>query len=253
MLINLASVRGAGQWMLDFLLPPICPVTREIVEENGLLHADAWQSLTQLTPPFCPQCGEPVGFIDAVETGNATLCADCLANPPAFQAARAALVYNDASRRLLLAFKHGDQQHLRKVFAPLLQRAGLEILAQDAVLVPVPLHRWRLWARRYNQSALLSLSLGELTGHAVMLDGLRRIRATKPQGHNDRKMRVKNVHGAFIVPTDAQSLIKDKIVILVDDVMTTGATLHECARALLDGGAAEVRCLAVARAVRHIS
>lgn len=254
---GLALTKRWGGKCLNFFLPPICPVTHEPVEADGLLHASAWQQLVQLTPPFCPCCGEPVAVVDTdiatfISSGEGMVCADCLQNPPAFDAARGALIYNEASRKLVLAFKNGDQQHLRRIFAPLILRAAPELLTPGALLVPVPLHWLRLLARRFNQSGLLAASLSQLTGLAYAPDILVRTRHTTPQGQKKKAERGSNVRAAFKVNPKWQARIAGQVVVLVDDVMTTGATLNECALVLKAAGAAQVRCVAVARAVKDM-
>ena len=182
--------------------------------------------------------------------GAEVLCAACLESPPLFRQARAALIYDDASKALILRFKHGDQLQAVRVLTPWLAEAGAELIAQADVFVPVPLHRWRLLKRRYNQSALLAARLARQSGKAAAVDALVRVRATPPQGHLKRAERAANVRGAFRV-RDARA-IAGKRVLLVDDVMTTGATLNACAGALLDAGALSVDVLCVARVVRDI-
>ncbi len=241
-------VRHALKSAVNLLLPPMCPVTREVVDDVGLLHASAWQMLRPITAPYCHCCGIPMAY--AVENTD-MICASCLTDLPAYDMARAALVYDDVSRKMLLGFKHGDQQHLRKPLAQQLARliAALGEAAQGSVLVPVPLHRFRLWARRYNQAALLATSLADLTGLDVCVDALIRTRATESQGHKRRADRRKNVAGAFLVNPERQGDIRGRTVMIVDDVMTTGSTFESCAKALIDAGAAKIICLSVARVV----
>ncbi len=237
--------------LVDLLLPPVCPVTRQVVDDTGLLHASAWQMLRPITAPYCQCCGVPMAY--AAPVGEDMRCASCLADPPEYDMARAALAYDDVSRKMLLAFKHGDQQHLRKPLAQQLARLipSLGVGTQDAVLVPVPLHRFRLWSRRYNQAALLATSLASITGHAVCVDALIRTRSTESQGHKRRVERRKNVAGAFAVHPKRQAAIAGRSVILVDDVMTTGSTFEACAKALRAAGAIHVACLSVARVVNE--
>lgn len=242
-------LKTVAKGLVDLLLPPICPVTRQVVEDVGLLHATAWQMLRPITTPYCACCGIPMTY--ATPSEGEMQCAACLADPPDYDTARAALAYDDISRKMLLAFKHGDQQHLRKPLAQQLARLlpSLGPDAADAVLVPVPLHRFRLWARRYNQAALLATSLADHTGHAMCVDALLRTRSTESQGHKRRADRRKNVAGAFIVNPKRRAAIAGRTVILVDDVMTTGSTFESCAKALKAGGAGRVLCLSVARVV----
>ncbi|MES2729780.1 MAG: ComF family protein [Pseudomonadota bacterium] len=248
----LKPLKHAAKGIIDLLLPPICPVTRQVVDDSGLLHADVWQLLRPITAPFCQHCGAPMTYTPQTnQDSGAMVCAVCLADPPDYTIARSALIYDDASRKMILAFKHGDQQHLRRPFAQQLFRlmAGLGTDTDSAIIIPVPLHRFRLWSRRYNQAALLATSLARLTRYTVCLDALVRTRATESQGHKKREARRKNVAGAFAVHPKRIAQIKGRIVIVVDDVMTTGSTFESCAKALKAGGAEAVICLSVARVV----
>lgn len=240
---------------LDWLLPPLCPLTGEPVEHQGMISAKAWTLLRFVSAPFCPVCGVPQSFTYEnqyiSEQGVAPSCASCLTNPPPFAKARAALVYDDASRKLILSFKHADQTYAVKTFTPWLVRAGADFWPDRPLLVPVPLHRWRLLRRRYNQSALLSHALARQLDLTCMADGLLRVRATPTQGHLKAKERAQNVRKAFMLnPRHAQRL-RGSHVVLVDDVFTTGATVKECAEALLRAGVQRVDILTLARVVRE--
>ena len=160
------------------------------------------------------------------------------------------MVYDEGSRAALLGFKHRDQTHAAMPFARWMVRAGAEILADADLLVPVPLHRWRLFRRRYNQAGMLALAIGRLTGIAVAADALARIRATPSQGGLDRSARAHNVRGAFVVRPTRSARIRGRRTVVIDDVMTTGATVQECARVLRRGGAESVDVLTLARVVR---
>ena len=188
-------------------------------------------------------CGAPF----EAPVGDGMLCASCVAEPPVFAAARAAMLYNDASKRLVLGFKHSDRTHPAGALASWMHRAGHDFWAETNYLVPVPLHRWRLFKRRYNQSALLAQHLGIIAQKPVLVDALLRLRPTPTQGHMNRKERQANVKGAFGLNPRTRSTVKDKTIMLVDDVLTTGATVNECAGILLDAGAKMVNVLTLAR------
>lgn len=175
-----------------------------------------------------------------------------MADPPPFGRARSVLVYDDGSRPLVLAFKHADRTHAARPFGAWLARAGADILRDADLLAPVPLHRWRLLMRRYNQSALLAQAVGREAGVPVIPDLLLRRRRTRTQGGLDGAGRRRNVAGAFAVRTGARPALAGRRVVLVDDVLTTGATVAECARALLAGGAAGVDVLTIARVVKAV-
>jgi ComF family protein len=193
---------------------------------------------------MCAGCGVPFD----VDRGANARCGACLDAPPRFAAARAAMVYGGPARKILLGFKHGDRQHLVKVMAPQLVRAGGDWLGPHSLLVPVPLHRWRLWKRGFNQAALLAQAAGRRSGTPVVVDALVRVRATTTSRGMGRRRRAVNVRGAFRVAYPDR--VKDEDIILIDDVLTTGATAEACSRMLLRAGAKSVRVLTWARVVR---
>ncbi len=232
--------------LVDLVLPPRCPSCRVVVDGDGRLCADCWQALTFITAPQCARCGMPFGH----DLGSGAECGGCLGEPPRFTTARAAFAYGGPARAILLALKHGDRLYLAATMAPHMARAAGPLLSPAALLVPVPLHRWRLWRRGFNQAALLAQSLAKLSGAAVDLTVLARVRATPSSAGMGRAARAANVRGAFRV-VDA-SRIKGRDIILIDDVLTTGATADACARHLNRAGARSVHVLTFARVVREI-
>jgi predicted amidophosphoribosyltransferase len=207
----------------DVLVPPACFACSEPVAEQGLLCPSCFPRLRRIGPPHCRCCGLPFGHsAEAVEAG---LCASCLEYPPSFERARAAWVYDEASKPLLLAFKYGDRTELAPAFARAMASAGAALLAEADVIAPVTLHRLRLISRRYNQAALLAHALGSITGKPVAPALLRRTRRTAPLAGR--------LGGAR--------------VLLIDDVLTSGATANACSEALLAAGASAVDVLTVAR------
>jgi ComF family protein len=229
---------------VDAVLPPRCIITGEVVPAPGMMTPKAWAGLDFIAEPHCMACGFPFDF--AVE--KSSLCGTCLAECPPFETARSALKYNDASRAVILGFKHGDQTHAVKAFMPWLKRAGANILPQADFLIPVPLHRRRLINRRYNQAAVITFALGKEAGIKVIPDMLVRTRHTPSQGHLKARERFQNVKRAFAFNSRHQ--IKGKTIILIDDVYTTGATVTECTHALLKAGAEKVHVLTLARVVK---
>lgn len=232
--------------LLDLLLPPLCPSCRAMVAEPGSLCPDCWKGMDFLARPFCQRCGLPFSF-DAGD-GEALVCAACLDDPPPWREARSVLRYNDASKGLILAFKHADRTDLAPALARWMSRAGAELMERSDLIVPVPLHWLRLFQRRFNQSALLAQALGKIARKPVAPDLLARTRRTASQGHLKRSERFGNVKGAFAVRKGQLSAIQGKTVLLIDDVLTSGATAKECAKTLLKAGAKEVDMLTVARA-----
>ncbi len=157
------------------------------------------------------------------------------------------MLYDEASKRIVLSFKHADRTHPAPALAGWMQRAGTEFWASADFIAPVPLHRWRLFRRRYNQAALLAQQVGALTQKTVLFDVLLRKRATPIQGHLGRKERQDNVKGAFILTPHYRERIQDKTIVLIDDVLTTGATVNECSRVLIKAGVKQVNVLVLAR------
>jgi ComF family protein len=236
-------------YALNTILPPRCIGTGEIVDQQGMIAPTLWQELDFIAPPYCATCGLPFDFEDSIE--DTTICGDCLSEPPRFDIARAALRYNDASRRLLLRFKYGDQQHAAVTFARWLHLSGLESLKTADFILPVPLHWRRLWQRRFNQSALLAKALALRSDIPYLANALTRRRFTGPQKGLNRRNRQKNVRMAFTVTPSVKARIKGKHLILIDDVMTSGATVNECAKLLKHAGAAKITVLTVARVLRE--
>lgn len=238
----LAAARAA----MDMVLPPRCPGCGEIVDGDGRFCLGCWTSLRFITPPLCNSCGDP--FETAQPDGS--LCGKCLATPPRWSA-RAAFAYEGAAREAVLKLKHGDQPHLARSMAAAMMRAGSGMLARSgALVIPVPLHRWRLWQRGYNQAAELARAVARGTGVELLVDGLVRHRATLPSGGLNPSERRANVRAAFRVPPAKRSCLQGRAIILVDDVLTSGATADACARILLRAGAVSVDLLALTRVVR---
>jgi len=233
--------------LLDIVLPPRCLGCGGIVETQGRLCAACWRALTFLTPPQCRLCGYPLPHAAA----EAPLCGGCTLEPPAFDRARAALRYDDGARGLILAFKHADRTDSAPAFGRWLARAGAELLADADLIAPVPLHRWRLLKRGYNQAAVLARALARETALPLLPDLLQRRRATRSQQGLSAQGRLANITPvAFRVhPWHGRRLTGCKVV-LVDDVMTTGATVAACARVLRGGGAERIDVLTLARVVR---
>ena len=239
--------RGLAR-LADLVLPPRCLRCGAVIEASGGLCPDCWPGMRFVAPPFCAACGLP--FDLPAEAGM--LCAGCIRKPFRFRRARAVLVYDDASRDLLIGFKHRDRTDAAPAFGRWLLRAGSDLLVDADLLVPVPLHWTRLFARRFNQAALLALEIGAASGIAVDVRGLVRRRRTVSLGHLSPVHRRRVVRGVFAVPAVARPGLAGRRVVLVDDVFTTGATAEAAAGVLLRAGAASVDLLTLARVVRPL-
>lgn len=238
---------GAARKALDLAMPPLCPVTNEEVSSYGALGADAWSAVHFIDDPYCNRCGVPF----AAEYGAEVECPSCIASPPDFDRARAALVYDDASHGVIIGFKHGDRTELSEMLGGWMARAGASLVTHSSLVTPIPLHRRRLRSRRFNQSVLLAREIARRLGARLSIDDLVRRRETAPQKELSADARRRNVSGAFAMRNDAaRARVAGAHVVLIDDVLTTGATLSAAARALKRAGAAQVDALVLARVVR---
>lgn len=233
-----------GRAVIDGVLPPRCLACGEIVVEADSLCGRCWGGITFFAPPWCALCGSP--FAHPID--DDALCGDCARERWSWDRARAVLRYDKNSRHLVLGLKHGDRTHAAGAFGRWMQGAGSEVLAGADLLVPVPLHWTRLFQRRYNQAALLAQAIRSAGGPDVAADWLVRRRKTPSQGHLGPSARERNVRGAFAIR--AGRSFAGKRIVIIDDVMTTGATVEECARVLKRAGAAFVGVLTLARALR---
>ncbi len=243
---NTRSIASLWNTTLNIILPPRCAGSGSVVDAPGMVSPAFWSELAFIENPFCETCGLPFGF----DSPMGSLCAGCIDEEPEFTRARSAVVYNDASRKLVMGFKYGDRLHAVLTFVPWLARAGAELIADTDIVIPVPLHARRLWQRRFNQSAILGEMLAKRTGRSFVPDALTRPRYTVKQKGLSRKERHANVRGAFAVDEKQAAGLRGKNILLVDDVYTSGATLNECARVLKKSGAAQVYVLTIARVTR---
>ena len=229
--------------IVDVIFPPRCPLCGEGLAAQTGLCARCWGELAIPGDPACASCRRPLD--SALAEG--TICPPCLASPPRHAGIAAATLYNDASRKLVLALKHGGRIALAPMLARLMAAQLPDMVGPDWIAVPVPLHRWRLWSRGFNQSVLLANELAALRGVKVGVDALVRRKRTPMLGGLGRTARARAVSGAFAIGKGWEPQIKGAKVLLVDDVLTTGATTDACLSVLRRAGAERVMITCFAR------
>jgi ComF family protein len=227
---------------LDLALPRLCAACRAPVEGQGLCPA-CWSKLSFISRPYCERLGIPFVY----DPGPGILSMEAIADPPVYNRARAAVRFDEISRALVHALKYGDRLDLAPMMGRWLSHAGRELLAEADALVPVPLHWRRNWARRFNQSAMLAAAVSAASGVQIAAGALKRVKSTAQQVGLTRSERAANIQGAFRVPPEAKAAVAGRRLVLVDDVLTSGATVEGCARALLRARAANVDVLVFAR------
>ncbi|HLH90741.1 MAG TPA: ComF family protein [Xanthobacteraceae bacterium] len=238
------GVRQVAKLALDIALPTLCVACREPVDGEGVCAA-CWAKLSFIAPPYCPKLGIPFVY----DPGPDMLSMEAIADPPAYARARAAVRYDEVARTLVHALKYQDRTDLAPIMGRWMARAGRELLDGADMLIPVPLHWRRAWHRRYNQSGALARVIERASGVKLRGDLLARVRATEQQVGLSRAQRASNVQGAFEVSRERRGEVAGRRVIVIDDVLTSGATLDACARALLRAKVAQVDVLVFARVV----
>lgn len=227
---------------LDMLLPPVCLGCRTRIMDHDALCPSCWRQINFVRPPLCDRLGLPL----AIDTGERTLSAAAIADPPDYDRARAVANFDGLMRVLIHGFKFHDTHNSRRLFGRWLADAGRELLADADLVVPIPLARWRLLARRFNQAQILAVEAGRRAGKPVNPFALQRTRSTAHQIGLTRAQRMRNVAGVFRVPQSELPAISGKAIVLVDDVITSGATASAATRALKRAGARKVDVLALA-------
>jgi ComF family protein len=244
-----AVARGFGSALLGLALPPTCIACGSITGAAGGLCGPCWGKLSFISRPYCERTGAPFSHDPDRVFGDGWLSAEALADPPAYDRARAAVTFDDVARGLVHKLKYADRLDLAAPMARLMLQAGTDLMGSAEIIVPVPLHPIRLWRRKFNQAALLARHVAAATALPVEAGALVRRRRTPSQTALGRNARRANVAGAFAVPHGAAHRIEGRRVLLVDDVYTTGATLDACAQVLRRAGAAGVDALTFARVV----
>jgi len=234
--------------VIDLIFPPRCPLCGEGLSMQSGLCSACWSELSIPGEPACALCQRPFG--EGVSASS--ICAPCMAQPPRHDGIAAGTLYTDASRRLVLAFKHGGRIALAPMMARLMA-SRLHVVDETWLTVPVPLHRWRLWRRGFNQAAVLAREVAKLRGATLAVDMLQRRKATPSLGGLGRKARARTLSGAISVKRTGSDKLKGANVVLVDDVLTSGATTNACVSALKRAGAARVVICCFARVLDEIA
>jgi ComF family protein len=235
-----AMIRGLFSVAADLALPPRCPGCAAPVAADRRFCAACWSALRFIGPPWCVRCHLPFDH----DAGPGATCDDCLTRPRRHGAVHAAVAYGPIARQLALRLKYGGRIGVADTMAALMMR---QLPTAADLLVPVPLHRWRLWTRGYNQAVLIARAVARAHGTPVAVDALVRTRATPVLRGLSGGERGRAVRGAFAVPPSARARVAGRSVVLIDDIYTSGATADACAAALLDAGAAQVSVLCWAR------
>ncbi|WP_340163360.1 double zinc ribbon domain-containing protein [Commensalibacter communis] len=233
------------QNFLDFLIPPRCLICNHIVLDAGQVCAHCFKQLHFIELPYCRLCARP--FASQDEAGKKDICLDCDTSYVPWQHCRAAFVYNEGFKKLIMPLKYGDQQKSLQFLSYFMYRSAQDLIAKADYIMPVPLHKKRLRYRKYNQSALLAWQLGRKGNTRVLPMGLMRIKETIVLGHLSKKERRVLLQNAFIVHPKYKQYLENKRIILVDDVMTTGSTMAECVETLLKAGAKHIDIIAAAK------
>ncbi|MGO8740525.1 ComF family protein [Rhodoblastus sp.] len=244
------ALKKAGGTALDLIYPPTCLACRRAVSEHGGLCPQCWRAMRFIERPYCERLGTPFETDPAAEAGGRTISAAALADPPVFARARAVARFEDGpARQLVHRLKYSDRDELAGPMGLWMARAGAELLSDADMLVPIPLHWTRLAHRRFNQAAALARGIEKFSAVPVETGLLVRVKPTPPQVGLTRRLRAQNIQGAFAVPQARKIDAEGRKIVLVDDVMTSGATLNAAARVLLRAGAERVDALIFARVV----
>ncbi|MFL1874985.1 double zinc ribbon domain-containing protein [Hansschlegelia beijingensis] len=241
-----AGAARAASAALNFAIPPQCLACSRPVTSVGCVCAVCWSGLGLIERPFCERLGTPF----PADYGPGLLSPAAIANPPAYDRARAVARFDGAARELVHRLKYADGAHLARPLGAMMARAGHELLSGEPLLLPVPLHRFRLWSRRFNQAALLARAVAGITGAELRSDLLIRRKRTAPQVGLSASQRAQNLAGAFSLADGAAARLAGRAVVLVDDVLTTGATVDRLARLVRRAGAARVDVLVFALVVK---
>ena len=245
--------RHIATTVIDFIFPPLCLNCQTELDAPNHLCSPCWQDITFLVEPLCHVKGTPLPYdINPFNNDQPTISADALANPPIYDQARSIAHYDGTMRALIHKFKYQDRHELTSLFATWLMHFGRTQLSRADLLIPVPLYKWRFWQRRFNQSAEIAKRLSTLSGIPCDVEPLIRTKKTRAQVGLSFKERQNNVRNAFYIPPSKVKAIENKTVILIDDVITTGATVNAAATKLKDSGVSSVIVLSLATVTKEL-
>lgn len=239
------SLRAGLHGLIGIVYPPTCIACQAAAGAAQALCPACWRGIGFIERPYCERLGTPF----PVDLGAGLLSPAAIADPPVFARARAVCRFDGTARELVHRLKYGDRVELSLTLGRMMAQAGRELAAEADLILPVPLHRTRLWRRRFNQAAALARTVSRETGLPLVTTALARIRRTRQQVGLTRAQRADNLQGAFQVSAAARGLVEGRRVLLIDDVLTTGATVNAASRALLRAGASAVDVLTFARVV----
>lgn len=237
-----AQALAAANGLVDFILPPVCLNCHDPLESGNKLCATCWQGITFISAPYCQKTGHPLPF----DAGPEAQSALALKQPPIYDKARAVALYEGTMRTLIHKLKYQDRHELTTLLTTMMLTAGSELIRESDLLMPIPLYRWRFWQRRFNQSTLLATKLAEHTGLPLDLTSLIRHKKTRQQVGLTEQQRKRNMQGAFQLRKSAQPQLEGRKILLIDDVMTTGATVNSAATLLKKAGCHSVMLLSLA-------
>lgn len=234
---------------LDFIIPPQCLMCRKSVQGAGYLCSDCFKKLNFITEPSCQKCGAPFPYEGM--TGSDCFCMRCRNENILWQKGKAAFVYNEGIKQLILPLKYADQHNAVRFFVNSMKKYADSLITEADFIVPVPLHKKRLQQRKYNQSALLAWQLGKEAKKIVLPMAINKIKNTPPLGHFNKQDRQNILKNVFNINPKFKNMMQDKTVLLIDDVMTTGSTLNACSHILLDSGVKQINVLVIAKVDHH--
>lgn len=246
MIKNNGIIANYTKYIADIIFPPRCLCCADNIIEHGNLCADCWADTQFITEPFCDICGYPQELeVDLIEG----ICSFCTAKKPSYQKARALFSYENAGLQLIHNLKYYDKQHIAEPLSKMLYSKYSDIIMQADIIVPVPIHWRRLLMRKYNQSLLMSNCLSKFSGKPVIADLLYRTKYTAPQNRMNYKERYRNIKDIIKVTDKYQDMIAGKNILLVDDVITTGATINGCAKELTKAGSCSINVVTFAKTI----